>query len=373
MIAADLSIRPGLLTIAGIGTAVPTQSISQREAAALAAQLCDANSDEQRSIAALYRRTRVSRRGSVLLEEPGPAEERQSFFLPAAHAGDMGPGTAERMQRYAREAPPLAIEACQSALRSSGVAAGQITHFITVSCTGFAAPGVDIALIQDLGLPPGVQRSHVGFMGCHGALNGLRIAGAFTTAEADARVLLCAVELCSLHFNYGSGSDTHVANALFSDGAAALVGVCGGIRSGQVWQLVQTGSCLFPDADDAMTWSVGDHGFEMTLSARVPELIAAHLRPWLGQWLATAGLAIEDVPSWAVHPGGPRVLSAVAASLQIGESAMAESFAVLSEHGNMSSPTILFILQRLIAQTAPRPCVALAFGPGLAVEAALFR
>ena len=162
-----------------------------------------------------------------------------------------------------------------------------------------------------------------------------------------------------------------IANALFADGAAAMVGKSGQPDSDAVYRVVATGSTLLDDCADAMTWRIGDHGFEMTLSPRVPELIGRHVRPWLADWLALHGQTIETVGSWAVHPGGPRILSAFGEAVGLDRSALDASYGVLAEFGNMSSPTIAFILQRLLQARAPRPCVALAFGPGLAAEAAL--
>ena len=150
---------------------------------------------------------------------------------------------------------------------------------MTVSCTGFRAPGVDIEVIKTLGLAATVQRTHVGFMGCHGALNGLRAARAFVEADPAARVLLCAVELCGLHYHYDWDPQRMVANALFADGAAAVVGVPESAAPSEAWRLAANGACLFPDSEDAMTWTVGDHNFEMTLSKGVPGLIARNLRP----------------------------------------------------------------------------------------------
>jgi predicted naringenin-chalcone synthase len=230
---------------------------------------------------------------------------------------------------------------------------------------------VEIQLTKALRLPVSVLKTHVGFMGCHGALNGLRVAQAFCEADPTAQVLLCAVELCSLHYHYGWDGEKMVANALFADGAAAVVVLPKGSDSSGTLCLKATGSCLVPDSEDAMTWRIGDHGFEMTLSPRVPDLIAAYLRPWLAQWLTTQGLSLEDIRTWAVHPGGPRILGAVAESLELPEQALAASQEVLAHCGNMSSPTILFILKRLQQSNAPGPWVALGFGPGLVAEAAL--
>jgi predicted naringenin-chalcone synthase len=165
-----------------------------------------------------------------------------------------------------------------------------------------------------------------------------------------------------------------VAHALFADGAAAMVlgpGPAGSDRPSG-WRVRSTASRLLSDAPDAMTWCIGDHGFEMTLSPMVPALIGGHLRPWLDRWLEENGLAVDDVASWAIHPGGPRVLDAATAVLELPDDACAVSRAVLAECGNMSSPTVGFLVERLLRADAPTPCVALAFGPGLVAEAALF-
>jgi predicted naringenin-chalcone synthase len=182
--------------------------------------------------------------------------------------------------------------------------------------------------------------------------------------------LLCAVELCSLHYCFQWNQDRFLGNVLFADGAGALVL---GTQSSGHWQVDATGSCLLPDCPDAMQWKLGDHGFEMSISAQVPELIARHLREWMDVWLDANRLTLADIKSWAVHPGGPRILTAVEESLGLPTTATAASRAVLSEFGNMSSPTVLFVLERLQMHNAARPCVALGFGPGLTVEAALLR
>jgi predicted naringenin-chalcone synthase len=298
---------------------------------------------------------------------------RQSFFPAMRDVHDRGPSTAERMARYEREAPGLAAEAARAALADGGWEPRDITHIVSVSCTGFAAPNFDLGLVRELGLPPTVARTHVGFMGCHGALNGLRVARAYTASDPEARVLVCAVELCSIHYQYGWRPDQLVANAIFGDGAAALVGAAERPEQGEAWELTRSGSALLEDSAELMRWRIGDHGFEMSLGARVPGVIERELRPWLDGWLASQALSVDAIASWAIHPGGPRILESVAEATGIGRAEYAISQEVLAEFGNMSSPTVLFILERLRRRGAPRPCLALGFGPGLAVEAALFR
>lgn len=362
------------LAIVGLGTAVPPHSVSQTEAAGLARIVCARDEDDAALLGTLHRHSGVERRhmvfaGDVLDDVRCGTARSGSPFVPGV-CGASGPGTAARMAFYRTNAPELALRAARQALENSRQAPTVVTHLITVSCTGFSAPGVDLALISGLGLPPTVTRTHIGFMGCHGAVNGLRVAQAFAATKPGACVLLCCVELCSIHYHYGWDPRRLVANALFADGAAALVGVAG--HSEGCWRLRATGSCVFPGSARAMTWDVGDHGFEMTLSARVPGLIADNLRPWLEAWLSAQGLTSADVGSWAVHGGGPRVLGAVSDCLGLPIGALDASRQVLAECGNMSSPTVLFVLDRLRRAAAPRPCVALAFGPGLAAEAALF-
>ena len=359
-------------TIRGLATARPEHSIRQSDAAEIAKQFIGVDPEELRGLPALFKRTRVRTRGSVLLSDGNGSPPRQSFFPPATGPEDGGPGTADRMQRYAREAIPLALSASRGVFDGVEITPRDVTHLVTVSCTGFFSPGVDIALIKRLGLAPTVGRLNVGFMGCHGALNGLRASQAIGAMDPSAVVLLCAVELCSLHYQYGRDPEQLVANAIFADGAAALLGQGGQAPATGDWRLVSCGSCLVPEAEDAMTWRVGDHGFEMTLSPRVPSLIGEHLRPWLESWLAQSGRTLAEIRSWAVHPGGPRILTSVAEALDLPPASIAVSAEVLAECGNMSSPTVLFVLDRLHELAAPGPTVALAFGPGLVAEAALF-
>lgn len=359
------------LALAGFGTALPTHRFTQAELAELHAGFCRIDPARERTLKALYRRSGVKTRGSVILDVPGgPLDARQSFYPRARDERDRGPATADRMRVYAEAAPPLAVAAARDALASTDVSPDTVTHLVTVSCTGFVAPGVDAAIIEELGLPRTTQRTHVGFMGCHGSLNGLRLARSFADGSPEHVSLVCSVELCTLHFSYGWDPDMMVANALFADGAAAVVGRSPSGR-GNEWRVGGNGTFLVPDSRDDMTWRIGDHGFRMTLSARVPELIESSLERWVVRWLAGHDLTVPEVASWAVHPGGPRILSSVERALGVDPSHSEVSRAVLAEHGNMSSATILFILDRLKRLDAPRPCVALAFGPGLVVEALL--
>lgn len=361
------------LALLGIGTATPAHAIRQPDAATLAATFTAATDRQERTLSAIYRQTGILSRGSVLLGDPGPEAFVQTFFPAPSPGATEGPTTAARMDRYAAEAGRLALAAATRALASARIDAAAITHLVTCSCTGFVNPGVDVQLVAGLGLSPTVARTHVGFMGCHGAFNALRVAEAFVAARPECVPMVVCVELCSLHFRYGAGSDAVVANALFADGAAAVVG--GDVSRldprTPAWILRRQWSAIIPDSLDDMSWTIGDHGFRMHLSSRVPAVLGDHVPRAVAAGLDGEGLRIADVGSWAVHPGGPRVLSVVETALGLEKSALAASRDVLSSHGNMSSATILFILEGLLRGGAAAPCVAMAFGPGLTAEMAL--
>jgi len=363
------------LAIESIGTAVPRHSIRQEDAAMFAMACCEEGAKRTKLVPALYRRSGVKKRHCVVLNESSGGEpfQQQAFYQPMDSTVDRGPTTAGRMQAYADPAAELAIRATTEALSKSETQSSEITHLVTVSCSGFSAPGFDIGLIKELGLKANVSRTHIGFMGCHGALNGLRVAKAFAESDPAARVVMCAVELCSLHHQYGWDPNRIVSNALFADGAAAVVGRAAKTNTNDQWQVAAHGSAILPETEDLMKWCIGDHGFEMTLSPRVPDTIRQSLLPQLKQWLTEQGTSLEEISSWAIHPGGPKILDACAEAVGLGGNAMEPSRSVLANFGNMSSPTVLFILNELRAANAPRPCVMLAFGPGLAIEMALVR
>lgn len=394
------SARTDLPLMLGLGTAQPEHSMTQEEATQLAQEVICRTDEERRLVKALYRKAGVKHRRTALPHRiaqtwnpthnaTSTVESEASASLGSLDNGSdgsdvatatdtrrgFGPTTAERMQFYRDAAPGLGLAAAASALREAQVAPDQITHLVTVSCTGFFAPGIDLSLIDVLGLPPTVGRVSVGFMGCHGAVNGLRAAAAIAQANPKNRVLLVAVELCSIHYCFDWDPTRAVGNAVFADGAGAMVLAHGAAESpvaDSALRIGAVGSCFIPNSADAMSWNIGNHGYEMFLSPRVPDLIRAHLRPWFDQWLEEHGQAVESIGCWAVHPGGPRVLTAVEECLQIGPQAVAVSREVLASCGNMSSATILFILERLRAAQAKMPCVALGFGPGLAAESVLF-
>ena len=361
-----------LSPIVGIATSTPPYRVENKVSAKFAQSWSCSDDRESRKVAALYRRTGIEHRGSVLLDANPQAEIVNEFYPPAESPCDRGPRTGSRSERYAVEAPTLAIQAAGAAILDSGLSAKQITHVITVSCTGFGSPGIDISLIDELGLPGTTQRVQVGFMGCHAAINGLRVAQGLLAANPTANILMCCVELCSLHYQYGFDPDRIVSGALFADGAAAVI-LSKDDSTTELGEVVATGSCLVPNSREAMTWKIGDHGFEMTLSAQVPSLIESELRDYLQGWLHDQGESIESIEGWAVHPGGVRILSATETALGMEQDSLTVSRGVLNDHGNMSSATMLFILERFARQSQPKPWLMLGFGPGLEIEVALIR
>lgn len=308
------------------------------------------------------------------------------------------PGTAERNALYAEQSAALAVEAGRAALAATareGITAADVTHVITVSCTGFVAPGPDYVLVRELGLAPSTQRFHVGFMGCYAVFPALRMARAFCEADPDAVVLIVSVELCTLHVRSSDDADQIVASSVFADGAAAAVVTArepahtpdahtpdadtpdAATPPAPMLELDALETVLTPVGEGDMAWTIGDHGFEMVLSSYVPKIIDEHvtgaLEPLLGPLLPHAA---EAITHWAVHPGGRSILDRVQAKLELAPAQLAPSREVLRRYGNMSSATILFVLKELLERLGEddeghRVC-AMAFGPGLTVETGLF-
>ncbi|MGY1638625.1 type III polyketide synthase [Geodermatophilus sp. SYSU D00742] len=277
-----------------------------------------------------------------------------------------GWSTGARMLRYVQEALPLGKQAVAGALDAAGLPPGDVGLFAVATCTGYATPGLDIRLAGDLGMPPGLQRLLVGHMGCYAAIPGLAAVADFVTARSRPAVLLCC-ELTSLHVQPAQADlEQVVAHALFSDAAAAVV-VQPGARRGR--RLAGIVARTDASTADHMTWDVTDLGFRMGLSPRVPDVLARHVGDVVDELLTGAGLRAEDVAGWAVHPGGPRILDVVRDELGLDEVQLAASRRVLAEHGNCSSATVLLVLEEL--GDVVGPVVAMAFGPGLTLYAAL--
>jgi len=312
-------------------------------------------------------------------------EHPQFFDLASGHL--LAPSTKARNELYIERASALYVEAGRKALDAvEGITAADITHVVTVSCTGFFAPGPDYVLVRQLGLAPSTLRYHVGFMGCYAAFPALRMAKSFCEAEPDAVVLVVSVELCTLHVRSSNEPDQIVASSVFADGAAATIVTARDLPSSSpVLDLDAFESVLTPVGEEDMAWKIGDEGFEMILSSYVPKIIDQHisgaLEPLLARETQLVDAPHESIAHWAIHPGGRSILDKVEAKLQLSEAQLTPSRGVLREYGNMSSATILFVLKAIMdgwpgsvddggASAGDRVC-AMAFGPGLTVETGL--
>jgi predicted naringenin-chalcone synthase len=308
-------------------------------------------------------RCQIEQRWSVL----SPAGEGQDDCVDDAAFYRLGafPPTAERMRVYELHAPDLAVRAAAGLdLRQE---AHLITHVVVTSCTGLVAPGLDLQLVERLGLNPSVERTMIGFMGCYAAINALKFARHVVRSEPASRVLILSLELCTLHLHETASLEEVLSFMVFGDGAAAALVSADPIGL----SLDRFHAVLAPEAADQIVWSIGDQGFDMVLSGKVPASVGAALRTRRDEVLD--GAAVADIAHWAVHPGGRSVLDAVESALDLDPVALSASREVLRRHGNMSSATILFVLKALMAGVGAgeRGC-AMAFGPGLTAETLLF-
>lgn len=351
-LAESASRRPtGIARINAFGTAVPGADAHAGYTRYAARQIADPR--EAKLFDRMTERGGIDHRYSVLAPVD-VAMDPGSFY-----AGARSPGTAERMAIYAREAPELALAAIGELPDIS-----DITHLVVASCTGFMAPGLDQVIARRLGLASDVERISIGFMGCYAGVTLLRTAAHVVRGNPDARVLAVSVELCTLHLQEDASLEQLLAMGQFADGAAAAL-VTG---SGPGLVLGDGISAALEDSGDLITWAIGETGFVMQLSGAVPGRLVEALSDD-----ATAAQLRRDgaIDAWAVHPGGKSILDAVERALAVPADALDTSRAILREFGNMSSATVLFVMQRMMAQR-PANGVALAFGPGLAMEGVRF-
>ena len=361
--------------LGAIGTANPVHRIAQPQIAGFMARALAFGEDDTRRLRALYRVSGIEHRFSVL-PDYGRAPGDYTFF-PNTPTLEPFPSVGQRMAVYRREALPLATEAVRDCLRQvPDVAPASITHLVTVSCTGMYAPGLDIELVQALGLRPDVRRTCVNFMGCYAAVNAIKLADAFCLADAGARVLIVSVELCTLHFQKSPEENHLVSNALFGDGAAACLVLAQPLPNQAPSLGLRAFHCgLEPDGHDDMAWHINDFGFEMTLSSYVPKLIQRGIRHLTDGLLASLPVQLADIRHFAIHPGGRRILETIEAELGLTRADNRHAYRVLRDFGNMSSATVLFVLRDVLAAAVPAdhgaPVLSFAFGPGLTMEAML--
>jgi alkylresorcinol/alkylpyrone synthase len=275
------------------------------------------------------------------------------------------------MRRFVDDALPLAKEAVGSALVAATLIPEDVGLLATVSCTGYANPGLDIHIAKDLGMRPALRRLAIGHMGCYAAIPGLAVATDYVIAQRRPAVLVCA-ELPSLHVQ-PPPHDTQqaVAHALFADACATLVLAPSQISEGLDVIAVETLTDVGSMAD--MTWDVTDHGFRMTLSSRVPALVARNVPTLVDRLLNDRGLSPDDVRHWAIHPGGPRIIDKVQEVFSLSDVQIKRSRDILSRYGNCSSATILLILASMCSVPVGDYVLAIAFDPGLTVTGALLQ
>lgn len=333
----------------------------------------------QRLIGAAFNSSGIEHRYSAIDEMSFTAEVSDPDFFEAATKTILNPSTGTRNQVYIREASRLYVRAATAALAAcEGIDADDVTHVITVSCTGFFSPGPDYRIVRELGLDPSVRRYHLGFMGCYAAFPALRLAQTICEADPDASVLVVTAELCSLHVRVSDDPDTILGSSLFGDGAAAAVITGRDVGAGPALQLDHFETILTPVGEEAMAWNIGDNGFEMVLGTYVPKIIDEHiigaLDPLLTHDPSLAGRKYREIEHWAIHPGGRSILDKVEAKLELSEEQLVPSRTTLRDYGNMSSVTIMFVLKHILEQPSTvngdRVC-SMAFGPGLTVETAL--
>jgi predicted naringenin-chalcone synthase len=358
--------------IASISTALPEYKHRQTDLAGFMADLYHYPEEKRRMLKALYRSSGIEARYSVISDySVGP--ELRSFF-PKTDDMEPFPDTAFRMSYFNNNARKLCVTAIEGCLDKK-IDRSEITHLITVTCTGLSAPGLDIELVQELGLSPTINRTSINFMGCYAALHGIKQADYICKSDPNAVVMMVCVELCSIHFQKKDDPENMISNLLFGDGAAATLIVSDALAEKKGlhgFRIRKFHSRLILTGKADMAWNISSTGFLMTLSAYIPQLIENGIGALLEGAMLELGVAKKDIRHWAIHPGGKKILEAVQQELNLERNDLSSSFEVLKNYGNMSSPTFLFVLDAIwknkVDTTKPELTFGLAFGPGLTME-----
>ncbi|WP_341958185.1 type III polyketide synthase [Microbacterium sp. LWH13-1.2] len=365
-------------------TIVPDTVLEQNEVRDIFASQPDVGRLAQRIIGASFNGSGIDTRHTVIDEFSSHPQPGEPLFFERENNLLRSPGTKARNDLYVREASRLFVEVARRALDADpDVSAADVTHVITASCTGFHAPGPEYEIVRGLGLPDSVQRYHLGFMGCYASMPALRAASQFCAADPDAVVLVVSVELCTVHLRSTEDPDLIVANSLFADGAAAGIVTARDLPTPTPGvRLDGFHTAIAAEGEQDMAWTIGDHGFEMILSTRVPQIIGetivGAIRPLYAREgeLAEAfdeGRVGDRVEHWAIHPGGRSILDRVQERLNLSDAQLHPARETLRVNGNMSSATILFVIKRILDDGAAdgSRVAAMAFGPGLTAESAL--
>ncbi|MBX2968934.1 MAG: type III polyketide synthase [Cyclobacteriaceae bacterium] len=359
--------------ISAIGVAAPEHVFTQPVIAAFMERAMQPDYTASRKLQAIFRASGIETRHSVL-DDYGK-QDNYSFYSNTKNFEPF-PSTQTRLEAYRKHALPLSLRAVENCFEQGSIKPNEITHLIQVSCTGMYAPGLDIDLIRQLKLNEHVQRTCINFMGCYAAFNALKLADAICKADHHAVVLIVCTELCTLHFQKEPTEDNLLANALFADGAGALL-VTSSPQPG--WNLVPEHfhNGLAFNGKEHMAWDIGNHGFEMKLSSYVPDTIRTGIKNLTTELLNQFQKRIDDIFYFAIHPGGKKILEAIEQELGISCEQNEPAYAVLKKYGNMSSATILFVLHRIMRQLQPQDTdklvLSFAFGPGLTLESMLLK
>ena len=351
-----------------VETAVPQFTFKQQELREIMKDVVGTTDREKRIIHHLYANSGIETRYSVV-DDFSNRDTPQLFF----NGHGATPGTKSRNDLYIEQGRKLFVEVADKLLKNSSFDPEDITHLVTVSCTGFYAPGPDYDIIKSLGLNTSVQRYHLGFMGCYASIPALKMATQFCQADENTTVLVVSVELCSIHFQANTKLDNLLSSTVFSDGGAGAI-ISSKKPSKTNFKIVGFASSIHPKGEEDMAWSIGDTGFNMILSNYIPDLLQEGMGDFLADVMSQFNLTQKDIYLWAVHPGGKAILDKLEASSSIPKNSTETSRKVLSKFGNMSSATILFVLKELLNQPLEKPeekTLAMAFGPGLTLESAL--
>jgi len=366
-------------------TIVPETVLVQEQVRDVFAQQPDLGRLAQRIVTTSFNVSGIDTRHTVIDELSLESDVADPVFFDRASGALLAPGTKARNDIYTREAAKLFVDVARKALEADpDLGPADVTHVITVSCTGFHAPGPEYEIVRALGLSDAVQRFHLGFMGCYASMPALRAARQFCAADENAVVLVVSVELCTLHLRSSENPDTIVASSLFADGAAAGIVTARDLPSTTpALRLDRFHTAIAPEGEKDMAWTIGDSGFEMILSTAVPQIIGETIIGALRPLYAAedelsaafdAGGVGDAVRHWAIHPGGRSILDKVQERMQLSDVQLHPAREVLRENGNMSSATVLFVLKRILdeegAEVGDRVS-AMAFGPGLTAESAL--
>lgn len=320
---------------------------------------------DKRKLRFLYQQSGIEQRYSVIGDYSREAHDWK--FYPQTENLDPFPSLEQRMAVYNKKAPQLSVDAIRDCLNEK-ISPKEVTHLITVSCTGMSAPGLDLQVMELMDLDKTIFRTSINFMGCYAAIHALKLADAICKSDGLAKVLIVCTELCTLHFQREATMDNMASSLLFADGSSAVL-VTGDNAVQQGLYLEQFYSEVLPKGKRDMAWELSSTGFLMTLSGYVPELIEEDFAAVIDRSLKGSGHTISNFTNWCIHPGGKRILQAIERSIAVPKEMLQASYKVLNDYGNMSSATILFVLKEMLQnKTEKKKIFAAAFGPGLTVE-----